>query len=103
MTLKTHPKLHPHLLQSGDTVALEAASAAIKAIATPEWPFSKLQANGRMTLKTLAALQTYASLPEVREFLSDLLENNYRVNSRQWHYFMARCCGRVVLASPRSP
>ena len=100
MELNTHPKIHPAVLQSGDPAAQAAASALIVAIRVQKWPQNKLQANGRMTQRTLAALQAQAAIPEVQQFLAALLQQNYRVDSREWHYFKYKYEYNDALVSP---
>lgn len=81
------PQIHPDVLRSGDAALLRAAEALVKALTTPNWPENRLKPNGKMTQKTLTALRAYAAIPEVRDYLNDLLLKNYRTDSRQWHYF----------------
>ena len=37
------PKVHPDLLRSGDTAAIQAAEALVKAMTVPEWPKNRLK------------------------------------------------------------
>ncbi len=94
------PKVHPDLLRSGDTAAIQAAEALVKAITTPEWPKNRLKPNGKMTLKTIAALQSQSTAVEVRDFLVDLAKNGYVVDSLQWHYFKYKYEYGDSLSSP---
>lgn len=81
------PQVHPDVLRSGDAAMIQAAEALVKAITTPEWPKNRLKPNGKMTLKTLAALQSQSTVTEVQDFLVDLAKNGYQINSLRWHYF----------------
>jgi hypothetical protein len=63
------------VLRSGDAVAIQAAEALVKAITTPEWPKNRLKPNGKMTQTTVAALRAYSTVPEVRDYLADLVKN----------------------------
>lgn len=94
------PCIHPDLLRFGDTAGIQAAEALVKALATPEWPENRLKPNGKMTRQTLAALQAYAGISEVRDYLADLALNRYRTNSRQWHYFRYKYLFGDNLGSP---
>lgn len=80
------PHVHPAILRSSDQAALQTAEALVKAATAPEWPAIRLKPTGKMTLKTLAALQARAGVAEVQNYLADLAKNGYRVDSRQWHY-----------------
>jgi hypothetical protein len=80
-------RIHPDLLRFGDTAAIQAAEALVKALTVLDWPENRLKPNGKMTQTTLTALQAYSAVPEVRDYLADLALNHYRTNSRQWHYF----------------
>lgn len=81
------PKVHPDVLRSGDPAQIQAAEALVKALTVPDWPENRLKPNGKMTQKTLTALQVYAAIPEVRDYLANLALNGYRTDSREWHYF----------------
>ena len=80
-------KVRPDILRSGDVATIQAAEALVKALTVPKWPENRLKPNGKMTQKTLTALQSYAAVPEVRDYLADLSAKGYRMDSRQWHYF----------------
>lgn len=86
---QTTTMLHvqPDLLRFGDTAAIQAAEALVKALTTADWPENRLKPNSKMTQKTLTALQSYAAVPEVRDYLASLSLNGYRTDSREWHYF----------------
>ncbi|MDQ5908467.1 MAG: hypothetical protein QG599_558 [Pseudomonadota bacterium] len=92
--------IHPAILRSGDAAALQAAEALVKALTTPIWPENRLKPNGKMTQRTLAALRTYAAIPEVRNYLADLSAKGYLVDSRQWHYFKYKYEHSDPLLSP---
>jgi hypothetical protein len=80
-------RIHPDLLRFGDTAAIQAAEALVKAITTPEWPEVKLRRNDRMTRDTIEALRQNVHIPEVKDFLIFLDETDYRTPSQIWHYF----------------
>lgn len=81
------PRVHSDVLRAGDTAAIQAAEALVKALTVPEWPEIRLRPSSRMTQATLTALRAYAAVPEVRDYLADLIKNVYRSKSGQWHYF----------------
>jgi len=86
---QTTTMLHvePDLLRSGDTAAIQAAEALVKAGQESEWPEIRLRRNDRMTLDTLNALRQYAHVSEVKNFLALLDQADDRVPSQIWHYF----------------
>lgn len=94
------PRIHPDLLRFGDTAAIQAAEALVKALTVPDWPENRLKPNGKMTLKTLAALQSQSAVPEVQDFLVNLARNGYRVKSLRWHYFKYKYEYGDSLSSP---
>ncbi len=94
------PKVHPDVLRSGDPAQIQAAEALVKALTVPDWPENRLKPNGKMTQKTLTALQAYAAIPEVRNYLADLSAQGYQIDSRQWHYFKYKYEYNDPLSSP---
>ena len=93
-------QVHPDVLRSGDAAMIQAAEALVKAITTPEWPKNRLKPNGKMTQTTVAALRAYSTVPEVRDYLADLVKNAYQVESRIWHYFKYKYEHNDLLSSP---
>lgn len=92
--------IHPAVLRSGDAAALQTAEALVRALTTPIWPENQLKLNSKMTQKTVAALQAYLAVPEVRDYLTDLSLKGYRTNSRQWHYFRYKYLFNDELGDP---
>lgn len=99
---QTTAMLHvqPDLLRSGDTAAIQAAEALVKALTTADWPENRLNPNGKMTQRTLTALRAYSAVPEVQDYLADLAKNGYQADSRQWHYFKYKYEHNDPLSSP---
>lgn len=93
-------RVHPAVLGAGDTAAIRAAEALVKALTVPEWPQNRLRPGGKMTQATLTALRAYAAVPEVRDYLADLVKNGYQSDSRQWHYFKYKYEYNDPLTSP---
>ena len=77
------PHVHPDVLRSGDTAAIQAAEALVKALTTPDWGLKKFQA-GNMTRKLEAGLLPYAAIPEVRQVL-DAIKSKQALDSRLIH------------------
>jgi hypothetical protein len=84
------PRIHPDLLRFGDTAAIRAAEALVKALTVQDWPLLSLAVNDRMTRATLDALATSAHIPEVADFLRKVRSNPVTVDSLEWHYFKRR-------------
>ncbi len=92
------PKVHPDLIRSGDTAAIQAAEALVKALTTPDWGMNKFQA-GKMTRKLEAGLIPYAAIPEVQQVL-DAIKNKQPLDSQIIHYVKRKFLEQETMNAP---
>ena len=81
------PHVHPDVLHAGDPATIQAAETLVKALTVPEWPQNQLNPKLPMTRKTLAILERQRAIQEVDRYLTQLAQNGWQTDSRQWHYF----------------
>ena len=92
MQMINRPRVHPDLLGSGDAAAIQAAEALVKAYIVPRWGQKDLDLtrNKKLTTRLVSQLEAHVHNSEVIDFLGQLKNDPYHVDSRDLHYMQRR-------------
>ena len=92
------PKVHPDVLRSGDTAAIQAAEALVKALTVPDWGTKRFKA-GNKTRQTLSDFAPFVQIPEVKELI-DKIPRREPVDGFLFHYLKRVYVEGESLGSP---
>ena len=91
-------RVHPDVLRSGDSAAIQASEALIKALPISEWGIRNFQ-TGKMTRRTLDQFAPYHHIPEVKQLVDAILSKK-PVDGLMLHYLKRRYVEQETIQRP---